>query len=275
MDTHDGVRVDAECRELPLRGCGDLPVVLEAIAATDESELWRPDIPDSTAWASTQGAPKLIYVDPRAFTRDCVGRWLQTHLKEFGVKPIAGLETIEREPIDPDEVRGVILNAGPERSSSLAVANLTARMAEIFPNTPIVVLSDHEDAENIREAFEIGVRGYIPTSLASLVAVEAVRLVCAGGTFAPTAALLSSWRTRGGADDAPLIEGFTQRQAQILGCLRRGLANKLIAYELNMCESTVKVHIRNIMKKLKATNRTQVVYLTNDVFEGNRHYQRA
>jgi DNA-binding NarL/FixJ family response regulator len=34
-----------------------------------------------------------------------------------------------------------------------------------------------------------------------------------------------------------------------------------------MCESTVKVHIRNIMKKLKATNRTQVVYLTNGLFE--------
>ena len=45
------------------------------------------------------------------------------------------------------------------------------------------------------------------------------------------------------------------------------MANKLIAYELNMCESTVKVHIRNIMKKLKATNRTQVAYLTRGLFE--------
>jgi DNA-binding NarL/FixJ family response regulator len=50
------------------------------------------------------------------------------------------------------------------------------------------------------------------------------------------------------------------------------MANKLIAYELSMCESTVKVHVRNIMKKLKATNRTQVVYLTRGFFEG---YQRA
>ena len=68
----------------------------------------------------------------------------------------------------------------------------------------------------------------------------------------------------------PLIEGFTQRQSQILDCLRRGMANKLIAYELGMCESTVKVHIRNIMKKLKATNRTQVAYLTRGFFE-NAH----
>jgi DNA-binding NarL/FixJ family response regulator len=275
MDTHDGVHSDAECREAPLRGYGDLPVVLEARPATDESELPRPEVPDPTAWASPQEAPKLIYLDSRAFTRDCVGRWLQAHLGEFGVWPVADVEAIEQDAIDPDEVRGVIIHAGPERASSSTVVELTARMGEIFPDIPIVVLSDHEDAENIREAFELGVRGYIPTSLASLVAVEAVRLVCAGGTFAPTAVLLSSWHARAGTGDAPLIAGFTQRQAQILGCLRRGMANKLIAYELNMCESTVKVHIRNIMKKLKATNRTQVVYLTNDFFEGNRHYQRA
>jgi DNA-binding NarL/FixJ family response regulator len=275
MDTHDGVHSGAECREAPLRGYGDLPVVLEAKPAADEPEPPRPGIPDLTAWASPQEAPKLIYFDSRAFTRDCVGRWLQAHLGEFGVRPIADIVGIEHEALDPDEVRGVIINAGPERASSSAVVELTARLGEVFPDIPIVLLSDNEDAENIREAFELGVRGYIPTSLASLVAVEAVRLVCAGGTFAPTAVLLSSWRARAGADDAPLIAGFTQRQAQILSCLRRGMANKLIAYELNMCESTVKVHIRNIMKKLKATNRTQVVYLTNDFFEGHRHYQRA
>ncbi|MGU3537814.1 LuxR C-terminal-related transcriptional regulator, partial [Methylobacterium sp. A54F] len=48
--------------------------------------------------------------------------------------------------------------------------------------------------------------------------------------------------------------------------LRKGTPNKIIAYELNMCESTVKVHVRNIMKKLKAKNRTEVAYLTNRYF---------
>jgi hypothetical protein len=41
-----------------------------------------------------------------------------------------------------------------------------------------------------------------------------------------------------------------------------GKSNKLIAYELSMCESTVKVHIRQIMKKLNVSNRTQVVVAT-------------
>jgi DNA-binding NarL/FixJ family response regulator len=58
---------------------------------------------------------------------------------------------------------------------------------------------------------------------------------------------------------------FTARQAAVADALRRGKANKIIAYELNLCESTVKVHIRNIMKKLKAKNRTEVAYKINDM----------
>jgi DNA-binding NarL/FixJ family response regulator len=56
---------------------------------------------------------------------------------------------------------------------------------------------------------------------------------------------------------------FTARQAAVVEALRRGKANKIIAYELKMRESTVKVHVRAIMKKLKARNRTEVAFLAN------------
>jgi DNA-binding NarL/FixJ family response regulator len=217
----------------------------------------------------------LIYLDTRTFTRDCIGRWLQSQLNGFTVCALPDPEQITTVPAGSGETRAVIINTGPERMSSAGVAGLLARVGELAPSVPIAVLSGYEDAENIRAAFELGVHGYIPTSLASGVAVQAVHLVCAGGTFAPAAALLSRSEARSGSDGAPLIDGFTHRQAQILECLRRGMANKLIAYELNMCESTVKVHIRNIMKKLNATNRTQVVYLTNGLFEDGGHGRRG
>ena len=56
------------------------------------------------------------------------------------------------------------------------------------------------------------------------------------------------------------------RQEEVVKALRRGKANKIIAHELNLRESTVKVHIRNIMKKLRATNRTEVAYKLNEMF---------
>jgi len=48
----------------------------------------------------------------------------------------------------------------------------------------------------------------------------------------------------------------------VLRLLHEGKQNKNIAYELGMCESTVKVHVRNLMKKLKARNRTQLALRT-------------
>ena len=67
------------------------------------------------------------------------------------------------------------------------------------------------------------------------------------------------------AQDEPIFaeEQFTARQAAVADRLRRGKPNKLIAYELNMCESTVKVHIRNILKKLRVTNRTEAGFKLN------------
>jgi DNA-binding NarL/FixJ family response regulator len=56
---------------------------------------------------------------------------------------------------------------------------------------------------------------------------------------------------------------FTSRQAAVVDALLKGKANKIIADELNMCENTVKVHVRRIMMKLKARNRTEVAYIVN------------
>ncbi len=230
--------------------------------------------PDGEAGNGATGEHGIVvYIDPRAMTRDCVGGWLQSNVRGFEVRVLSDADQLASAALVGEQVRAVIVNAGAERPTAAAVAGRLSRVGELLPGVPVAVLSDFEDAASIREAFKLGVRGFIPTSLASLVAVEAVRLVCVGGTFAPAAALLCQEDDpQRAADDSP-IKGFTQRQSQILDCLRRGMANKLIAYELNMCESTVKVHIRNIMKKLNATNRTQVAYLTRGFFEGAGQFE--
>jgi DNA-binding NarL/FixJ family response regulator len=235
----------------------------------------REDTPVGETRNGAFKADTLIYLDPRAFTRDCIGRWLRSSLSGFNICLLSDPEQIETAPIADHRIRAVIINAGPEPMSSAAVAHLVSRVSELLPEIPVAVLSDREDPSNIREAFSRGVRGYIPTSLASQVAIEALRLVCVGGTYAPAVALLSQADRPQVSERESPISGFTQRQSQILDCLQRGMANKLIAYELDMCESTVKVHIRNIMKKLNATNRTQVAYLTRGFFESATQYQHA
>ncbi|WP_235031608.1 helix-turn-helix transcriptional regulator [Geminicoccus flavidas] len=182
-------------------------------------------------------------------------------------------------------------------------------------DVPVAVLADGCEHAAVMTALACGLRGFIPTTMLGSAAIEVIRLLCAGGTYVPTASLIKGnpkpagltaaavrplplaqppaalarprimpYERDGGLqgrddefdsqtlpeEDAPLArfqDHFTPRQLEILNCLRRGLANKMIAYELQMRESTVKIHVRNIMKKLHATNRTQVVSMTWNMFE--------
>ena len=128
----------------------------------------------------------------------------------------------------------------------------------------VVIVSDGDDPTQILGALDKGASGFIPTSVSLAVAVEAIRLVRAGGTFVPASSLIAARHAikQSGSDpEARRVGMFTEKQTAVVKALKQGKPNKIIAYELGMCESTVKVHVRNIMKKLKARNRTQVAYL--------------
>jgi DNA-binding NarL/FixJ family response regulator len=56
----------------------------------------------------------------------------------------------------------------------------------------------------------------------------------------------------------------------VIRAIQQGKPNKIIAYELNMCESTVKVHVRHVMKKLRAKNRTDVAIKATDLLSCSR-----
>jgi DNA-binding NarL/FixJ family response regulator len=137
------------------------------------------------------------------------------------------------------------------------------RIAQSCPQSPLILLCDSEGLDEIMGALEDGARGYIPTSLSLNIIAEAMGLVAAGGVYLPLSSLSAARRAGNETTSRPVRPGaeiFTARQLEVLEALRMGKANKIIAYELEMCESTVKVHVRNIMKKLSATNRTEVAY---------------
>ncbi len=126
-------------------------------------------------------------------------------------------------------------------------------------DTPVVVLSDSESVEDVIGSLEHGARGYVPTGMALDVTIEALRLVIMGAVFAPADSLLTRQRTAAKFNSkCEQQTELTSRETAVADALRQGKANKLIADELNISQSTVKVHVRNIMKKLSAKNRTEV-----------------
>lgn len=122
-----------------------------------------------------------------------------------------------------------------------------------FPSAPLVALVDRAEASLMRRCMRAGCRGVIPLDTSTRIATAALRLVAAGGTYLPFAPQ---------GDEAPVrrepsCAGLTMREEEVLGALRRGLPNKRIAADLNLSENTVKVYVKQLMRKLGATNRTE------------------
>lgn len=169
-------------------------------------------------------------------------------------------------PDETDTCAVVVSLGGRNVSDEDVRAELTGFVAAVGSISVIVVAESDEPAD-ILAALECGAKGYIPSSLKTRIAAEAIGLVRADGTCVPASSMLAPSETIHATrrDVHPLKDMFTAREASVVDALRQGKANKIIAYELNLCESTVKVHIRNIMKKLKATNRTEVAYKLREI----------
>lgn len=211
----------------------------------------------------------IVVIDVHLLSRDCLARVLSA---EFKV-PIHCFSTIDEwlnSGADEPVSLVVYCKNAQSRAAAIEAVERLGSLSEKRGGWPCVILSDDEDPDLIVDMLSKNVRCYVPTSLSINVAVQAMELARAGGVFVPANSFLTTHRT---AQKPPVAQQshyglFTARQAAVVEALRRGKANKIIAYELKMRESTVKVHVRNIMKKLHATNRTQVAYLANQLRHG-------
>ncbi|HEX4171955.1 MAG TPA: response regulator transcription factor [Acetobacteraceae bacterium] len=202
-------------------------------------------------------------IDCLRFSRDCLIQALCTLHPELSIIPFASIgDCLSTAPVG---LHLVLYYSHGEDSCETLLLQHVKQLRQAFGSTPIVVLSDARTAlqpRSIRNALNSGAQGFIPTSITEMsAAVAAIRFVRDGGTFAPLDLLLTHRPTPAPSVVAgPATKQLTPRQMTVLSHLRQGKANKIIAFELGMTESTVKVHIRNIMRKMGATNRTQAVY---------------
>jgi DNA-binding NarL/FixJ family response regulator len=206
---------------------------------------------------------RIGLIDNLRFTQDCIGRALKGMHANI---TLIAFSTISECVLSPPLEADLLLYYSHDDGLFETVAIQQIRtLRQTFRDIPIVVMSDARSAlqpRNIRNALTSGAQGFIPTMTTELPAVlAAIRFVRDGGTFAPLNLLLPN-RPGQAAQSSDLAHAhrLTPRQMTVLSHLRLGKANKIIAHDLGMTESTVKVHVRNIMRKMGATNRTQAVY---------------
>jgi DNA-binding NarL/FixJ family response regulator len=195
-------------------------------------------------------------VESRALIRDCLSRCITA---DFGT-PVVSFSSVEslREASFSLNPSLVIIGdcAGVERR----VETVIEALSRAGVAAPVVVFSDAENIDDVVGTLRSGASGHVPTGVTLDVAIEALRQVLVGGVFVPRGAASLNAERKPSPAEARIESrsGFTTRQYDVLESLCAGKTNKQIAFELEMSQSTVKVHVRNIMKKLQAKNRTEV-----------------
>ena len=196
----------------------------------------------------------IAVIESRTFIRECIRRSVQSAFAQPVLTYSTAAELEQQHLLTSAQL---VIFSWVEGNTE-ASTNALKVLSELAPRIPVIVLGYNNDAELARSAICHGAKGYIPVTMGFEIAIAAVRFVLAGGTYAPMDCLLSRDPPGVMLSQPPGPDHLTGRELAVTRAIQKGKSNKVIAYELNMCQSTVKAHVRNVMRKLEAKNRTDV-----------------
>jgi DNA-binding NarL/FixJ family response regulator len=138
------------------------------------------------------------------------------------------------------------------RLPDISGVEATVRIRAEFPDARIVILTTFDGDVEVRRALDAGARSYVLKSTPLTEMMQVIRQVHAGRKPIPSE-IAASLAEHYGHD------GLTAREVEVLRCIAAGNRNKDVGAKLLISEDTVKVHMRRIMEKLGAIDRTQAV----------------
>ncbi|MEQ8193402.1 MAG: LuxR C-terminal-related transcriptional regulator, partial [Rhodospirillales bacterium] len=206
---------------------------------------------------------RVIFADDHNLIRETIG----VLLRELA----ADIEVLEA-----DDFKGALKHANSGPIPSLIILDLfmpgmnhfdgLRTMKEKFPSTPVVILTGSVDMVDAKSALDNGAAGYIPKNIGARVMLDALKLIISGEKYLPTMLVAEAERQESAtfvagasAKSEKELEKLTPREREVLGLLTKGYPNKEIARKLELREITIKVHLKNVYRKLGVSNRTQAV----------------
>ena len=145
----------------------------------------------------------------------------------------------------------------------MPVMNGRETLAQILSSNPqqtVVMLTVSEDNDDLTECMRIGARGFLLKNINADFLLDSIRKAVDGdNVFSPemTTRLVQSLISPASPRADHLLSTLTPREMEILGYLAAGHSNKVIAHHLELAESTIKVHVQNILRKLNLSSRVQ------------------
>jgi DNA-binding NarL/FixJ family response regulator len=224
------------------------------------------------------GKPLIAIVDSKNLRRAGLTNFLEPWANSENLRLMSFNFDQAHQALHPNtNLRMVIFSVGGESIAERENRQQLKVLRALAINVPLVVISDREDAQEIIIAFTAETNGFVNNGLEAELACEALSFMLHGGSYFPPSAVRQLQMQSEEADKqhnghrtninglAHAIDNYgsptvnlTVREKEVLKHIRLGESNKNIARQLGMMEGTVKVHIRRLMRKFRASNRTQL-----------------
>ena len=192
---------------------------------------------------------QVLIVDDHPMVREGLAGVLERYNMRISGLAANGKQAVEMYSVRRPDVMLLDLRL-PDQSGFDVVRTLLA----MDPLARIIILSSAQGDASIYNAISLGVRGYLLKGIDGASLADQVRRVAAGGScLSPeTAEKLTQYISS---------QKLSQREIEVLGLISKGKGNKEIADLIFVTENTVKMHVKKILLKLKANDRTQAVVI--------------
>ena len=185
----------------------------------------------------------LLIVDDHLLFADAVKFLLESSGADIEVRVFSSLAGVMDFLSTDAPVDLLLLDYSMPGSNGIEAMEMAAARR---PGLPIAFLSGLDDPQVAGEVLQRGAVGWLPKSMPGEALISALNLVLAGERFVPADLLLRQ-------QASPL----TPREQDVAALLARGLSDKEIAEQLSLQVGTVKVHVKSLLRKFDASNRTQ------------------
>ncbi|MEV7129385.1 response regulator transcription factor [Streptomyces sp. NPDC093260] len=201
-------------------------------------------------------ALRIVLVDDHAIVRHGLRSILE---RESDLEVVGEASTAAEAAAVVERTRPsiVLLDLKLSTAADTEGLDLCARLTQRHPDLAVLVLTTFLDDSLVVEAIRHGARGYVVKDVDTTELLRSIRAVARHESAFDShaaAAMVRSMRVQ------PERPRFTERELRVLQLLARGLSNREIGGELYISETTVKFHVRNIMRKTDASSRAEVVY---------------
>jgi len=209
---------------------------------------------------------ELVIVDDHPLFRRGI-RWSLEHEADLVVVGEAGDGPSAVQQIETTSPDVVLIDINMPQMSGLEVTRIVKRRQ---PQTGVIILTMHEDDEQLFHAIRVGAAAYATKDIEATELIRLIRRVARGEYLINDTVLsrpfvasrvLEQFREMSQMGNGPegVFSPLTPREVEILDCVAQGNSNKEIARILSISDQTVKNHITSILRKLAVNDRTQAV----------------